>query len=112
MYSKRDFSCSTAKEKRLLLINSVLQSLQEYLNPVLNDEKISFLVIVPSLSSEDIEKNAEHSLTIKYNIDKNSCFAFEYFIEGTSVFEIKLSSTADLDHSYEQQIIRISPEGN
>ena len=48
------------------------------------------LVFIPSLSSEDMALNAQHDLTIPYNVARHSCFSFEYLIEDASVFEIKV----------------------
>ena len=49
-------------------------------------------------------KDVEYNLGIPFALDKPCCFAFEYLIEDTPVFEIKVL--------YGNKIVEMSPKGN
>ena len=50
-----------------------------------------------------MEKDVEYNLGIPFALDKPCCFAFEYLIEDTPVFEIKVL--------YGNKIVEMSPKG-
>ena len=68
-----------------------------------------YLVYLPSLLSDDLQTNAHNELSFPHAFDKESCFLFEYLLEGSSPFDMKVLST--LSKSDLRTVLELKADG-